>query len=1075
MTAPHHKNRQYMLTEYKPDYCKYTFNKLKKVVYIVSEDHLKYVHIDNGQAYISGLTELPLRLNGFDIKFTEEESLDERYLFTKTVTLSMHSYVNNNIFEGKFYIILEDYEGTYWMVNVDFPSRVTYTFNLSNQTYQTDFTLTSYSNFPTLKLNADFVATEPPCLGLNVFGVKALKLIDFPQATINTRTKKIEIFGDYEFVDVEYLGNSCSLTETYDGFNCTDSISFQIPFDAYKSSWHYNIGEFMSNKYSAIVTPKSSNNEFYVGFNLGLNPIYRIETGDRENSDIITVTLTETSVHGLTSAVDWTQEQRTETKWVWAMDVDGLPCWECVARGKAKYLLKKEVLDNGVGTGDYMCLDGYEDYFSGTGINLVDTFSGETLFDNSACEGEPCQIWTNLSSNHVFTSVTCTTNVIYSDCDWSIVNKTVDWLTITPMSGSAGDQTSVTICNTKTPTGYERGYFDIVAGGNMQHMTVTLDDQEHFINPTSVNVNCLSQDVYFTFDPTCPITVWNSDARTTWSRTNGNLIIRIPRNYELSGTSYEYTIKNCDNKTNVITINQDQTYEQWLATTGYLCESGNSYTREARYTGTTSGTCNVMTGEYRKGTLIASGDTRCAEYVYTRWVTSSEYLCLDGNKWSQEEQQTSTDNIHWTSTGIVRPKEMIESGSTDCEQTITYSWVLTEQWQCDEHREVSGIPYCSGTTKVVDWKEQVSYDGVTWEDTGESGITVVEYDSPDCYVPPTPTGYSGQYLTIESTKDDNRIVLYTTMEEFTVSASTDNGQTWSAVTAYNGNNTTIATLNTGDKVLLKGLNDRYHSTLNSTHSWFITTKQYNIYGNIMSLVYGDNFTGQTTVFDNAFYQIFYTSLVVDASNLILPATTLGKSCYREMFKGCGKLLAAPELPAMTMEEACYKDMFYNCSGLTTAPELPATTLAQSCYQYMFYGCKNITSVQQILPATSIPANAYAYMFDGCRNITTAPELPATTLGDSCYSFMFMGCSGLTTAPVLSATTLASNCYQYMFYNCTSLNYIKCLATDISASNCTKDWVSGVASSGTFVKNSSMTGWSRNTSGIPSNWTVQDAS
>ena len=114
------------------------------------------------------------------------------------------------------------------------------------------------------------------------------------------------------------------------------------------------------------------------------------------------------------------------------------------------------------------------------------------------------------------------------------------------------------------------------------------------------------------------------------------------------------------------------------------------------------------------------------------------------------------------------------------------------------------------------------------------------------------------------------------------------------------------------------------------------------------------------------------------------------------------------------------------------------------------------------------------MFKDCTSLTTAPELLATTLVTSCYSFMFQGCTSLTTAPELIATTLASQCYYSMFNNCTSLNYIKCLATNISASNCLTNWVSGVASSGTFVKSASMTSWTNGNNGIPNGWTVQDA-
>lgn len=121
-------------------------------------------------------------------------------------------------------------------------------------------------------------------------------------------------------------------------------------------------------------------------------------------------------------------------------------------------------------------------------------------------------------------------------------------------------------------------------------------------------------------------------------------------------------------------------------------------------------------------------------------------------------------------------------------------------------------------------------------------------------------------------------------------------------------------------------------------------------------------------------------------------------------------------------------------------------------------------------------NMYRGMFKGCSSIISASALllPATTLADACYRDMFYGCTSLTTAPELPATTLVDYCYQDMFQGCTNLNYIKMLATDISATKCLQNWVNGVASSGTFVKNSAMTSLPTGTSGIPEGWTVQNA-
>ena len=254
----------------------------------------------------------------------------------------------------------------------------------------------------------------------------------------------------------------------------------------------------------------------------------------------------------------------------------------------------------------------------------------------------------------------------------------------------------------------------------------------------------------------------------------------------------------------------------------------------------------------------------------------------------------------------------------------------------------------------------------------------------------------------------------------------------------------------------------------------------------------------TTLANYCYYEMFYGCISLTAAPE-LPATTLADSCYRSMFYGCSSLTTAPalpattlaegcyyymfartslttapELPATTLADACYGAMFAGCTSLTTAPELPVTTLTYSCYSSMFSGCTSLTTAPE-LPATTLAISCYRYMFQGCTGLTTAPELPATTLAISCYYAMFQGCTSLTTAPALPATTLADEsiqCYEQMFNGCSSLNYIKAMFTTTPGSSFTNNWVSGVAASGTFVKNSAATWNVTGTSGIPTGWTVQ---
>ena len=235
-----------------------------------------------------------------------------------------------------------------------------------------------------------------------------------------------------------------------------------------------------------------------------------------------------------------------------------------------------------------------------------------------------------------------------------------------------------------------------------------------------------------------------------------------------------------------------------------------------------------------------------------------------------------------------------------------------------------------------------------------------------------------------------------------ISYSIDNGNTWTTVENDGVNLGVEVPVTAGNSILWKG-NGTSMSYFKRGGGYiscaFGSSEecQFDVDGNIMSLLYGDNFANQTTLTtDLAFGGTFGNSNVVNAENLILPATTLADSCYTTMF-----------------------------------------------WQ--------------------------------CTNLITAPELPATTLASNCYADMFNGCTSLTTAPILPATILANYCYWYMFSGCTSLNSITCLATDISASSCLSGWVTNVASNGTFIKAANMTNWPTGTSGIPSGWTVQDAS
>lgn len=187
------------------------------------------------------------------------------------------------------------------------------------------------------------------------------------------------------------------------------------------------------------------------------------------------------------------------------------------------------------------------------------------------------------------------------------------------------------------------------------------------------------------------------------------------------------------------------------------------------------------------------------------------------------------------------------------------------------------------------------------------------------YVPPH--DYSKDYLTFVALED-------ATTFQFTnagLSYSLDNGNSWTELSA----STDTPAINAGDTISFKG---KITPISGSGIGKFSSTGKYNAMGNTMSLLFGDDFKNKTdlTGKDNAFYGLFDKSYLVNAKNMVLPATTLTQYCYYHMF--------------------------FDCTLLTTAPELPATALANSCYKFMFCGCSSLNYIKAMF--TTEPATTY---------------------------------------------------------------------------------------------------------------------
>ncbi len=254
--------------------------------------------------------------------------------------------------------------------------------------------------------------------------------------------------------------------------------------------------------------------------------------------------------------------------------------------------------------------------------------------------------------------------------------------------------------------------------------------------------------------------------------------------------------------------------------------------------------------------------------------------------------------------------------------------------------------------------------------------------------------------------------------------STDNGTTWETFNASAA--TSKLTIEAGNTMRLRrnpdnGVNTKGTANVSyvDRYWYFVTTGDYSLEGNIMSLLDGTDFATTTAIpvsyccFDHLFYK---NSVLTNIDKLRLPATTLADRCYRSLFEECRGLTNISNFTLPDPETSSpynYLRMFYNCSGLTTlngfrVPDALGTNACES----MFYGCTGLTNLNGI-------------------------NFAADTLNNACYRYMFQACTGLTSViDTFRVSVIAANSCEQMFVGCTNLRQTPAIKVDsIGASGC----------------------------------------
>jgi len=221
---------------------------------------------------------------------------------------------------------------------------------------------------------------------------------------------------------------------------------------------------------------------------------------------------------------------------------------------------------------------------------------------------------------------------------------------------------------------------------------------------------------------------------------------------------------------------------------------------------------------------------------------------------------------------------------------------------------------------------------------------------------------------------------------------------------------------------------------------------------------------------------------------------IGKNAMEECFKDCISLQMVSVDVNDDLKEASMKSCFEGCSSLDPIVSFGVGVMYngininslnidnESLYR-CFKGCSSLSGFGTINMVEAKERCCYE-MFYGCSSLERMTGIGFTRgKANAKYSMygMFEGCSSLINAPELKISDLNSltGIYERMFYGCSSLKYIKALfLTDPMLQYqgqeavywpYTRNWVYGVAESGTFVQSIDAAWFRKGVNAIPESW------
>ena len=352
-----------------------------------------------------------------NVSYVSNSSIDNRFSFEHTLTLTIldiSTSLLNHFMMNKWMVLFKNKSGDIFVLNAEYPIDVTYQYNVNDENTPNSLTITlkSLSNTPIINFNGNLNYTtlrNKPC-GYNHSMIKRLRMLETTKGFISTSDNKIDVYMYRDTLKIiDFNPSSLSFTDSFNGDTYEQTLSFEIPLINHQFYFHYNILEYINNRYYCII--ETTDGKYIVGgYKSGMFPSYAIG----ENN--ITITLKTNTTSNNTLISDYISFN--EIEYNHCVGIDG----ECIDGLWTYKLIQRLNLDGSV-SNEYYALNGYENNYSD--INIIGTYSrfdttfGIKLTNPSYDCFKQCYI-SGLPSSLIFKNTEetqCFT--IESDCDFT--------------------------------------------------------------------------------------------------------------------------------------------------------------------------------------------------------------------------------------------------------------------------------------------------------------------------------------------------------------------------------------------------------------------------------------------------------------------------------------------------------------------------------------------------------------------------------------------------------------------------------------------------------------------------------